>query len=93
MRSESPALAARAMAGELPVLPWRGGVEKPLRSGVKLGSVYYLAMWQGLRGDSLDVSLQQDALLVCTRTGQAVQFVPDLMERMRFQREDTDATE
>ena len=45
---EAPELAAKAKRGELPVLAWKGGVEKKLKSGVKVGSINYLATWQGL---------------------------------------------
>lgn len=82
-RREDPALAARAEAGELPVLPWRGGVEKALRSGVKLGSMYYLAMWHGLRGENLAIDVDTEQSLTCSATGQQVLFVPDLLSRLR----------
>ena len=34
--------------GELPVLAWKGGVDKKIK-GKKYGSLFYLATWQGLR--------------------------------------------
>lgn len=72
---ESPDLAEKAKAGELPVLAWKGGVEKALKSGAKVGSVHYLATWQGLRGEDLCIDLDRDVQLTCSRTGVTVLFV------------------
>ena len=60
MAQQQPELAAKALAGELPILPWRGGVEAAIKSEQKYGVLQYLAMWQGLRGDDLhiDTSLE-----------------------------------
>jgi hypothetical protein len=74
---EDPALAARARAGELVILPWKGGVERAIKQGQKVGTLYYLAMWQGLRGDSLDISLTDEPSLVCTKTGMKVTYTLD----------------
>ena len=76
--SEDPELAARAKAGELIILPWKGGVEKALKSGQKYGTHRYLAMWQGLRGDDLDVDLSNEAQLQCTVTGVMVIYTSDV---------------
>jgi hypothetical protein len=77
-RVEDPELAARAIAGELIILAWKGGVEEKLKTGKKYGTLYYLATWQGLRGESLDIDLDGETRLVCSRTGQSVTFVPYL---------------
>jgi hypothetical protein len=59
MRVQKPELADRAEAGELVNLPWRGGTEgiTDIKAGKKeatrYGSLYYLAMWQGLRNEDL----------------------------------------
>jgi hypothetical protein len=74
MRDERPDLAAKATQGELPVLPWRGGVEKPPKSNRKTGSMKYFAMWSGLRGDDLDIDLATDQQLTCSRTGVVVTY-------------------
>ena len=73
---ESPDLADKAKAGELPVLAWKGGVEKAIKSGAKFGSLNYLATWQGLRGEDLCVDLDREAQLTCSRTGVTVVFLP-----------------
>jgi hypothetical protein len=73
-RSEDPQLAACASAGELVVLAWRGGVQERLKSGTKYGTLQYLATWQGLRGEDLNVRLDGEQSLVCSRTGQLVIF-------------------
>jgi hypothetical protein len=75
MREEDPRAAARAENGELVPLVWKGGVERALKDGKpKPGSLNYLAMWQGLRGDDLDIDLDGVKLVVCARTGQSVEF-------------------
>lgn len=78
---ESPELAHKALDGELPVLPWKGGVERAIQSGSKVGSLCYLAMWQGLRGEDLDIDTEKDHFRVCSRTGVEVVFTP-VIERL-----------
>jgi hypothetical protein len=34
----------------------------------------YLATWQGLRGEDLNVALEDETVIVCSKTGQAVVF-------------------
>jgi len=46
----------------------------------KPGTFNYLAIWQGLRGEDLDLPLDGERTIKCTRTGQIVVFtarVPD----------------
>ncbi len=71
-----PALAERTRRGELPVLGWKGGVEKKLKAR-KYGTLNYLAQWQGLRGEDLDVDLAEDRELTCARTGMLVTYTAD----------------
>lgn len=77
-RLEDPSLAAQALAGQLVVLPWKGGVEKAIKKKQKLGTMYYLAMWQGLRGEDLDIDPDVEVVLNCTATGMAVVFTNDM---------------
>lgn len=70
-------LAERASRGELVLLPWRGGVERALKSGRKYGSLRYLAMWQGLRGEDLDIHPDIEREIVCTRHATTVFFTAD----------------
>ncbi|MGF6558304.1 hypothetical protein ABIA48_004684 [Pseudomonas sp. S30_BP2TU TE3576] len=72
-----PDLAQQCRAGELPVLGWKGGVSRSLKKLEKYGSLKYLAQWQGLRGEDLDVDLVQERALTCSRTGMMVTFTPD----------------
>lgn len=76
---EDSALADCARLGELFVLPWKGGVdkEKPPKSKVKIGSLNYLAMWQGMRGEDLNIDTELGAVLTCSATGTAVTFTGD----------------
>ena len=59
---------------ELAILAWKGGVKEKLQIERKLGTLQYLATWQGLRGEDLDLSLQGECVIVCARTGQVVVF-------------------
>ncbi len=79
MRERDPAAAQAALRGELPVLPFKGGVEKPIK-GSKIGSLHYIAMWQGLRGDDLNVTLGSRPVMRCIRTGVQVYFTDDVKE-------------
>ena len=77
MADEAPTLVARAVAGELVVLPWRGGVEKAIKSKTKYGSFLYVAMLQGLMGQDLDIDATRELTIVCSRTGVPVTFTSD----------------
>lgn len=76
---ESPELAEKCLNGELPVLVWKGGLDKEIK-GEKLGSLFYLAMWQGLRGEDLDIELLQNTTLRCSKTKVQVTFTANLMD-------------
>ena len=80
--NEDAELAARASHGELVILPWKGGVEKALKSQFKYGALNYLAMWQGLRGDDLDIQLDAETPVTCKRTECTVVFTNDLSKIM-----------
>lgn len=77
LRKQDPDRARRAEAGELPVSGWRGGLAEPLKAGVKYGTLHYLAEWQGLRGEDLDIDPAQEVTLACTRTGTRVIYTGD----------------
>lgn len=74
---QQPELAERCRAGELPVLGWKGGVSRALKKQEKFGSLKYLAQWQGLRGEDLDIDTTGERILTCTRTAMVVTFTPD----------------
>lgn len=75
-RKEDPELALRASAGELVVLPWRGGVEKAIK-GEKYGTLNYLAMYQGIRGESLDIDTSVEVVRQCAKTRVVVTYTYD----------------
>ena len=75
---ESPELAAQAKLGELVMLPWRGGVEKVIKTKNKYGSLRYVAMWQGMRGDALELDTEEELQMTCTRTGVPVTYTYDI---------------
>ncbi len=73
---ENPELATLAASGELVVLPWKGGIERAIKAGHKFGTLYYLAMWQGLRGDNLEIEIDEETTLTCSKTGMKVTYTP-----------------
>lgn len=76
-RSSWVETAEKALAGELPVLPFRGGVEKRIKRTDKVGSLLYVAMWQGLRGEDLHLDTDTEISMTCARTGVPVLFTMD----------------
>ena len=77
MREKEPEPARRAEYGELPSMGWKGGVEKNTQKKEKYGTLYYLAQWQGIRDDDLDIDLSIEPGIVCSRTGVKVVFTGD----------------
>lgn len=75
--ADDPDLAQRARAGHLIPLPWKGGVEKATKQKSRYGTFTYLAMWQGLRGEDLDVNTDMEVALTCSATGMKVTFTSD----------------
>ena len=59
------------------VLPWKGGVEAATKLGHKYGSLFYLAMLQGLRGAPLSIDTNAEITLTCTRTQMSVTYTLD----------------
>ena len=78
MRQREPELARRAENGELPVLLWKGGVEKKTKKSEKYGTLHYLAAWQGLRGEDLNIDLSEEPELICSKTGMKVIYTGDV---------------
>src|SRR3989337_3127372 len=74
---DDPELAERAKNGELPVLGWKGGVEKKAIKKEKNGTLNYLAQWQGLRGNDLNIDLSEEIEIVCSKTGMKVIYTGD----------------
>ncbi|MGI9311140.1 MAG: hypothetical protein ACR2P7_06370 [bacterium] len=68
-RDKNPELAKKAKKGELPLLLWKGGVAKKIKQLKKYGTLNYLAQWQGLRGDDLDIDLSKEMKITCSKTG------------------------
>jgi hypothetical protein len=68
--------AQAAKCGELIILPWRGGVDEPIK-GKKYGTYQYLAMWQGVRGESLDIDTNSPVSITCSRTNMRVIFTSE----------------
>jgi hypothetical protein len=69
--------ASQARDGQLVLLPWKGGVERAVKAKRKFGSLNYLAMWQGLRGDDLNIDTEEETMLICTVTKMIVVFTND----------------
>ncbi len=63
---------------ELPMLPWKGGFEKKLKNNSnKFAPYHYLAMWQGIRGDDLNIDIATEIKMTCSRTGMTSVFTID----------------
>lgn len=77
LSKKSPELAAAALRGELPVLAWKGGVEKAIKLKEKAGALYYLAQWQGIRQEGLSIDTEREVSIVCSKTGVKVTFTND----------------
>jgi hypothetical protein len=75
---EDPELSTRAKNGELVILGWKGGVDKQLKTKTKYGGLLYVAMWQGLRGEDLNIELNQEIKMTCSKTGVLVTYTSDL---------------
>ncbi len=67
-----------ARRGELPILHWKGGIAGKPKLKKKYGALYYLATWQGMRGEDLLIDLKEEVSIVCTRTGVSVTFTSHL---------------
>jgi len=81
-RLEAPELALQAEAGRLIVLPWKGGVdEKKIPKGKrKIGTMFYLAMLQGMRGEDLKIDTDSETELTCSTTGVTVTYTFDFVK-------------
>ena len=77
LREKQPELAKRAENGELPVLVWKGGAEKQLKKKEKYGTFNYLAEWQGLRGEDLNINLSEEPEIICSKTGMKFIYTGD----------------
>jgi hypothetical protein len=75
---EDPELSAKAKNGELVILGWKGGVDKKLKTKNKYGGLLYVAMWQGLRGENLDIALDKEIKMTCARTGVPATYTSDI---------------
>jgi hypothetical protein len=83
-RLAEPDLAKRAEEGELVTLAWKGGTEnidieedgdgKKNKSQKRYGTLKYLAMWQGLRGEDLDIDLDAERVIICAKSKREVIF-------------------
>ncbi|KPW31154.1 MULTISPECIES: hypothetical protein [Pseudomonas syringae group] len=67
-------IAEKCRAGQLPILNWKGGVAHKLKQREKFGSLKYLAQWQGLRGEDLNIDLAKEYTLTCAATGMVITF-------------------
>lgn len=73
-RVEEPELGSRAAKGELVTLAWKGGAEEKLLMDEKPGTLQYLATWQGLRDEDLDISLDRKRIINCSKSWRGVVF-------------------
>jgi hypothetical protein len=53
-------------------------MRQAIKKKQKFGTLFYLAMWQGLRGEDLNIEHTEEIVLNCTTTGMAVVFTSDV---------------
>ena len=78
LAKKNPELAEKAKRGELPVLGYKGGIEKKLKKKDKIGALNYVAKWQALRGEDLNIDIEKEIILTCAKTNVTVTFTMDL---------------
>jgi hypothetical protein len=78
LAKKHPELSEKAKKGELPALGYKGGSDKQLKLKAKYGALNYLAQWQALRGEDLNINLESEVVKVCSKTGIEVTFTLDL---------------
>jgi hypothetical protein len=78
LAEKEPEISERAKNGELPAADWKGGIGKKIKKKGQYGSPKYLAEWQGLRGENLDIDLAEEVALRCSKTGMTVIFTDDI---------------
>lgn len=76
-RRINPELANKAQAGELPPFAFKGGVEKKIKAQNKIGSLWYVAAWHGMRGEDLHLDTEKEIQLVCSKTRVPVTYTLD----------------
>jgi hypothetical protein len=74
MAESDPELSVRAKSGELMVLGWRGGVDAGLKMEKKIGTLQYLAQWQGLANNDLEIETDEAVSKVCSLADIEVTF-------------------
>lgn len=77
-RSTSPETALAAAAGELPPFIYKGGIAQKIKAKNKIGSLHYVAAWQGLRGEDLRLDTDTEVTLTCSKTGVPVTYTLDV---------------
>ena len=85
---ELPELAEKAKKGELPKLGYKGGIDKETKQNIKGGTLNYLAQWQGLKGEDLEIDLTKEKRLVCSKTKVEVRFSPDIQTVLNYKNEE-----
>ncbi len=76
----NPELSEKAKRGELPTLGYKGGSDIDLIQKSKVGALNYLAQWQALRGEDLDIDTDEEIILTCTKTNIEVTFTWDMQK-------------
>lgn len=64
----------------MPILSWKGGVAKTIKTKTKVGAMNYLAAWQGLRGEDLNIDPDIEVSMTCSRTGVPVLFTNQIQK-------------
>ena len=77
LASTRPDLSRLVLAGQFPTLPWKGGFDQAPKAKIRYGTLLYLAMWLGLRGEDLLLDTDQETTRVCPLSGLRITFTAD----------------
>ena len=79
---KQPELSEKALRGEFPALGYMGGTDEDLKLKKRIGALNYLAKWQALRGEDLNIDTEEERVLTCTKTNIEITFTLD-MEKLK----------
>lgn len=67
-------------------LVWKGGVEKKFLKTTKYESMYYLAIWERLRGENLNINLDSEQSVASAATAIMIIVMPNIEKLSIFYR-------
>ena len=77
LRLRDQGLVAKVEKGVLPLLGFKGGVEKGIKAKKRYGTLHYLAQLQGIKGVDLLIDTGLEYSLICSSSGVEVVYTID----------------